>query len=108
MVKLIQYVSHPDLCAQIVGQFAFMKAMARPEDNSFFPLQELSLDDIYNKADNYFIDFTSIEELIDADECNLSDKITSFLQEWKSITDVTAIQQNIHYQLKTLDEAVSD
>jgi DNA phosphorothioation-dependent restriction protein DptG len=83
-----------------------MKAMSRPEDNSFIPLQELSLDDIYNKADKYFIDFTSIEELIDAEECNLSEKITGFLKEWESITDVTAIQQNIHYELGVLDEAI--
>ena len=103
MVKLVKYVAHPDLCGKIVGQFAFMKSMSRPDDSSFSKLQELSLDDIYNKADNYFVEFTSMEELINADECNLSKKITEFLQEWNEITDVTAIQQNIHYELRKLE-----
>lgn len=103
MIKLIEHVGHPELCAQIVGQFAFMKAMSRPEDNCFFALQDLSLDEIYNKADAYFIDFTTIEEIIESDKCNLTEKLSLFLQEWKGITDVTAIQQNIHYNLKRME-----
>jgi len=103
MIKLVQYVSHPELCAEIVKQFAFMKAMARPDDNNFAKLQELSLDDIFNKADIFFVEFTSFEEMIDVFEINLTSKIESFLQQWQSITDIAVIQQNIHYELNQLD-----
>lgn len=102
MIDLIPIVDHPALCGQIVSEFAFMKAMARPDDNNFTELQNLSLDDIFNKADNYFIDFTSIEEIIISDECKLSEKIALFLNEWASVTDVVAIQQNIHYNLSKI------
>jgi hypothetical protein len=104
MIKLIPLVTHPELCAQIVAQFAFMKIMAKPEDRNFLLLQDISLDDVYNKADNYFIKFTSIEEVIDSEECDLTKKITFFLKQWSSVTDVTAIQQNIHYHLKAIDK----
>jgi hypothetical protein len=99
MIQLPDAVTHPELCDIIVGQFAFMKAMARPEDSNFFPLQELSLNDVFEKADAHFIDFTITEEVIDTKKCNLSEKIKLFLSEWSQVVDVTAIQQNIHYKL---------
>ena len=98
----ISYVTHPELCSQIVGQFAFMKAMADPEDKNFKLLNDLSLDEVYKKANNFFCDFTVNDEIIDVDECNLSEKITEFLNDWKTVTDVLAVQQNIHYNLEKL------
>ncbi len=104
MVKLVEMVTHPDLVAEIVGQFVFMKMMSRPEDNSFKRLSELDLNDVSTKADNYFVEFCDIEELIsDTESIDLTSKLTEFLSEWKHVTDVTAIQQNIHYRLSILE-----
>lgn len=105
MRKLIEWVSHPQLCEKIVGQFAFMKAMARPEDSSFEALNNLSLNDVFEKADSFFVQFTGPLELIDTKKHALAVKITEFLSQWKEVTDVTAIQQNIHYQILIEDKA---
>lgn len=104
MVKLIEIVAHPTLVSEIVGQFVFMITMSRPGDSNFEKLHAIDLNDIFKKADNYFVDFTSVEEMIMTEECDLSEKITAFLKEWASITDVTAIQQNIHYNLMIMDK----
>ena len=103
MIKLVQYVSYPTLCEQIVGQFAFMKAMSQPHDKVYQDLRDVSLDDIYKKAHERFIKLATFDILIEAEECNLSKQLTEFLKQWESITDVTAIQQNIHYQLTKLE-----
>lgn len=104
MRKLVSMVSHPNLIQEIVGQFVFMMMMSKPEDGNFEALHSLDLNDIAKKADTFFIEFAEIEELIMADECNLTEKITEFLKEWQHITDVTAIQQNIHYRLLIMDK----
>lgn len=96
MIPLPKIVTHPELIEQIIGQFAFMKVMAHPDDKNYKELVELDLNNVLGKADNYFCQFTVYEEAIDTIQCNLSQKIKDFLQEWKSITDITSIQQNIH------------
>jgi len=93
-------VSHPELCAAIVGEFAFMKAMSRPEDSSFQPLQELSLDKVFNEADTFFIEFTTLEEIIDTQQSDLAVQLAAFLYAYIDVTDIIAIQQNIHNKLK--------
>ncbi len=104
MIKLVEMVTHPDLVAEIVGQFVFMKMMSRPDDNNFRRLTELDLNDVSIKADNYFVEFCDVEELIsDTESIDLTSKLTEFLSEWKNITDVSAIQQNIHYRLSVLE-----
>lgn len=104
MVKLVGMVSHPELVAEIVGQFMFMKMMSKPEDNSFKTLLELDLNDVGMKADSFFIDFCDFDELIsDTESVDLTSKLTEFLSQWKNVTDVTAIQQNIHYRLSILE-----
>jgi hypothetical protein len=77
--------------------------MSRPEDGNYAALHALNLHMIFRKADDYFVQFTDVEETILTDECNLSEKITEFLSEWKAIVDVTAIQQNIHHHLSLTD-----
>ena len=104
MVKLIEITSHADLVTEIVAQFAFMKIMSEPQDHSFNRLEKLSLDEIYSKADDFFVQFTDELGMITTSECELDKKITEFLKEWESVTDVTAIHQNINYRLKVLDQ----
>lgn len=104
MHKIIPIVSHPELCSQIVGQFVFMKIMSKPEDRNFFDLQEISLDEVFRKADEYFVQFTAYEEIIDSYESDLETKIKQFLSEWKDKIDIVAVQQNIHYNLMIIDK----
>lgn len=102
MKKLPEVVTHPELVAEIVKQFAFMKVMAQTVDSNYEKLTAVSLDDVFNKADEFFVDFCTIEEAIETNLCNLTERITEFLQPWKSITDITAIQQNIHHNISLL------
>ena len=104
MIKIIEITSHAELVEKIVGQFAFMALMSESEDSNFFELQDINLQDIFRKADAFFVDCTDDLGMIMSDEVGLKDKITDFLKEWEEITDVTAIQQNIHYQLSILDK----
>jgi len=91
------------LVEKIVGQFAFMICMAEPQDHSFDKLQKLNLHDVFKKADDYFCQYADDDGMILTEEFNLKSKLAEFLKEWEAITDVTAIQQNIHYQLARLD-----
>lgn len=100
MKKLPEAVSHPQLCEAIVGQFAFMKAMSKPSDNNSDALYDIDLNDVFQKCDDYFVNLTSFEEIIETEESNLENKITEFLSQWKTVVDVTAIQQNVHNILK--------
>ncbi len=104
MRKLIPIVACPSLVAEIIGQFVFMALMAHPNDKNFIELQYLDLNDIFTKADQFFGDLTDVGELIMADEVNLSEKLTEFLQEWAQIVDITAMQQNIHHRLEIHDK----
>jgi len=104
MRKLIEITTHPQLVQEIVGQFVFMILMAETEDHKFKEIQSLNLQDIFNKADNYFIQFSDQNKMIFTEEHNLTEKITEFLKEWEEIVDVTAIQQNIHYKLLVMDK----
>lgn len=101
MNKLPEVVTHPELCAAIVEQFAFMKLMSIPEDSNATKLVQLDLNDVLGKADDYFVHFTSFEEAINNSEHQLEKKLTLFLAQWKHITDVTAIQQNVHNKLNS-------
>jgi hypothetical protein len=103
MRNLPEVISHAQLVQEIVGQFTFMRMMAEPQDRNFQKLQALDLNDICNKADNFFVEFCEIEGLIMAHECKMDEKLAAFLKEWQSITDVTAIQQNIHYHFHAMD-----
>lgn len=104
MKKLVEITSHTEIIEKIIGQFVFMKLMSEPEDSNFLELFDLNLNDIFKKADEFFIDFTDDLGMIISEDVNLSSKITEFLKEWSQIVDVTAIQQNVHYQLYVLDK----
>lgn len=105
MNKLPSIITHPELIETIIGQFAFMKMMAKPEDRNFYALNELDLNDVFRKADSFFIEYCTFEEAIEMDELEeeFSTTIALFLSEWKAIVDVTAIQQNVHHRLATID-----
>ncbi len=103
MIPLVKITSHPELVSEIVGQFAFMKLMAELEDKSWVELCDLDIDDVFQAADDYFIQFTSFEKTIDTRKTNLESELKEFLSQYKHITDVTAIQQNIHYRLSKLN-----
>ena len=104
MRKLVEITSHPELVAQVMAQFAFMITMAEKDDPNFEKLQELNLQDIFQKADQFFCEYTDDLGMIMTEECGLTEKITEFLKEWEEVVDVTAIQQNIHYHLLLIDE----
>jgi hypothetical protein len=106
MKKLIELVSHPELVAQIVSQFAFMKSTSEPQDGNYESLKELSLNDVFEKAHTHFAQFKFDFEIIHTEQCNLAQKIAEFLKQWAHITDVEAIQQNVHFNLQVLDEAM--
>jgi hypothetical protein len=97
-----ELVAHANLIEQIVGQFVFMTCMSEPQDSNFHALHELDLNDIFRKADAFFVDLTDEFGLIESQEKKLSVELKKFLSEWEEITDVTAIQQNVHYQLARL------
>jgi len=103
MLKLIRITTKPDLVAEIVKQFAFMQLMSEPQDNNYRELQKIDLNYIRKKADKYFTRFCTIDVAIDTEETDLTNRIKEFLQDWAAITDVTAIQQNIHHDLAKLD-----
>lgn len=105
MNKLPSIITHPELIETIIGQFAFMKMMAKPEDNNFYVLNELDLNDILRKADSFFVEYCTFEEEIELEilEEEFSLTIARFLSEWKAIVDVAAIQQNVHYRLAIID-----
>ncbi len=105
MKPLVKITSHPTIVQEIIGQFVFIILMSRPEDSNFKKLQELDINDVFKKADSYFIKFTDFEEMIsDTDACNLTEKITEFLKEWAYVVDITAIQQNVHYRLEMMEK----
>ncbi len=83
-----------------------MKIMSEPDDNNYIALEKLSLDKIYEEADNYFVEFTDELGVITSSECNLENKLTIFLNKYEEITDTTAIQQNIQYELMLLDKDI--
>jgi len=101
--KLVEITSHAEIVTEIVAQFAFMKIMAEEQDGNYEALDKLRLDEIYAKADNYFVEFTDDFGMIETAPCNLTEKLTQFLSEWSSIVDVEAIQQNIHHRLQLFD-----
>lgn len=103
MVKLIPIVTTANLIERIVGQFAFMKAMSEVNDANYYELNRVDLNQVYDLAWLYFPNFEDIPGIIESETCNLDKKITKFLSRWASVTDVTAIQQNIHFQLQKLD-----
>lgn len=103
MRKLPEVISHAQLVEQIVGQFVFMKMMAEKQDRNFEALNAIDLNAICNSADNFFVEFVEMEGLIMAHECKLHEKLTEFLKPYAHITDVTAIQQNIHYHFYASD-----
>jgi hypothetical protein len=100
MNTLPEVITHPELVEAVVGQFAFMKCMAQPTDSNSDELYLLDLNDVFKKADDFFLQFTSFEEAIDTKETNLAYELGAFLAQWKHVTDVVAIQQNVHTQLK--------
>ena len=57
MNKLPEIVTHPELIEAIVGQFAFMKCMSKPEDSNHSLLDAIDLNDVFDKADNFFVNF---------------------------------------------------
>ena len=105
MVKLIPIVSHAGLVEQIVGQFVFMYVLAEPGDSNYTQIRyELNLNIITRKAYDFFETLADENGMIMSDEVDLTTQITLFLKEWETIVDVTAIQQNVHSQLKKLDK----
>lgn len=103
-VELVKIISHQELVANLVGQFVFMILMAKPQDKNFKQIRDFDIKKMFDLADNYFVEFTGFEGMIETDKCDLSNKITDFLSEYSSIFDTKAIQQNIHYQLSVLDQ----
>lgn len=103
MLKLVDLVTLPELVSTIVQQFSFMKMMAEPQDSNFKLLEAFDLNDLHQRADDFFVHFTTYESVIDTNECDLTSKITLFLDPYSMITDVTAVQQNIHYQLQRMN-----
>lgn len=106
MIKLIPITSHPELVSEIVYQFSFMKLMSEASDRHHLELSALNIDDVYRKADLYFIDFTDDLGMIMTEDHDIKTKLTEFLKEWHEIVDVTAIQQNVHYRLSVMDNEI--
>ncbi len=102
MKKLPDVVSWQELSAEIVKQFAFMKAMSEPDDRNYLILAKVDLNKVFKMAERYFSAFPNLEGVMDSKEVNLEAKIAIFLKPWISITDIVAIQQNIHYELNKL------
>lgn len=102
MKKLPEVTSHPDLVSEIIGQFAFMILMASPEDTNYDALQDFNLQNLFKKADEFFLPLTVEESIIMCYECDLHSRIAEFLTQYDSIIDVDAVQQSIHFRLYTL------
>lgn len=99
MKKLPQIVMFPELMGAILEQFSFMKAMGEPQDNNIGNLMILDLNYVFKKADEYFVQLTDENGVIMSDEQNLEKELREFLKEFSQITDITAIQQNIHNRM---------
>ena len=106
MIKLVSITSRPSLLTEIIGQFAFMKAMSLPEDSNYDKLKNLSLDEVYKECYDFLSQFVDDMEMIITDECDLPKKLNVFLSKYSHVTDVVSIQQNIHYRLNLLDKDV--
>lgn len=106
MKTIIPITSRPSLLTEIIGQFAFMKAMSLPEDSNYNKLKNLSLDEVYKECYDFLGQFVDDMEMIITDECDLPNRLSTFLSKYSHITDVVSIQQNIHYRLDLLDKDV--
>ena len=96
MRELIEITSHSELISAIMKAFTFMAVEDQKDDFDF--------NSLYKKASTYFLEITDDLGMIMTKEVDAKAKLTDFLKEWKTVFDVTAIQQNIHYDLLIHDK----
>lgn len=101
MNKLPEIVGLNELCAAIVGEFAFMIISADYFDSNYEDLKSIDLNVLLKRTVRYFESCTDLD-VIDTKKAELHIKIAGFLYPYRNIVDVAAIQQNVHHKLVKL------
>jgi hypothetical protein len=104
MVELVKIIGHSEFVSEIVKQFTFMAIEDCKES-------EFDFNKLVKDASDYFQECADdlgmiSQDSFDDESLDLESMLICFLQKYQSTFDVTAIQQNIHYNLKVLDDAL--
>lgn len=103
-IELSEFIMLPELLRAIVGELAFLRAMTEPEDANAVAIEMLSVEELYRRAEDRFVQLTDENGMIATNECDLEKEIRLFLTPYCYATDTTAWQQNIHYSLSLHDQ----
>lgn len=102
MVKLVQIFGHSELVSEIAKQFAFMAVENCCES-------EFNFNKLIKDASDHFQEYADDMGMIDQSaikDADITAELTMFLSKYNKVFDVEAIQQNIHYCLKVLDDQI--
>ena len=102
MVKLVQIFGHSELVSEIAKQFAFMAVENCCES-------EFNFNKLVKDASDYFQEYSDDLGMIDQlaiRHADMTNELNMFLSRYNKTFDVEAIQQNIHYCLKVLDDQI--
>lgn len=91
-------IGHAELVSQICAQFIFMQMMSENQDRNFAALTALSIDEVRDKADDYFI--SKADELGMIVSGDIRGDLDDFLKQFSKVVDVAAIRQNVVYYIK--------
>lgn len=92
MNAIPEVIGHSELMAGIMSQFAFMAI----EDEI---MVEMNFNEIFRMASEFFSPDSDELGMIETRKRDTDNRLAEFLEPWKELFDVEAMQQNIHNYL---------